>query len=54
MPLRQTGTTSFVTEAPASALTFGVASIVEFELDETGRAVSFTMENGGYRYNRAD
>lgn len=54
MPLRQTGPTSFVTDAPASALTFGVASIVEFQLDETGRAVSFTMENGGYRYRRAD
>jgi hypothetical protein len=52
--LRQTGTTSFVTEAPAAALTSGVASIVEFELDETGRAVSFTIENGGYRYRRTD
>jgi len=54
MPLRQTGPTSFVTEAPATALTFGVASIVEFQFDQSARAVSFTMENGGYRYHRTD
>jgi len=53
-PLRQTGPTSFVTEAPATALTFGIASIVEFQLDATGSAESFTIENGGYRYYRTD
>jgi CubicO group peptidase (beta-lactamase class C family) len=54
LPLRQTGTHRFVTEAPPSAGTSGIASVVEFQVDASGRATSFTVENGAYRYRRAE
>jgi CubicO group peptidase (beta-lactamase class C family) len=52
--LRQTGPSSFVTEAPATSITSAVESQVQFVTDEAGRATEFTMENGAYRYRRAE
>jgi CubicO group peptidase (beta-lactamase class C family) len=54
LPLRQTGPTRFVTQAPARALTSGVESIVEFAVDGSGRATGFKVENGAYGYRRVD
>ncbi len=50
--LRPTGPTSFVTESPPGSITRAVASRVQFTLDESGQAVSFTMDDGAYRYRR--
>ena len=50
--LRPTGPTSFVTESPPGSITQAVASRVQFTLDESGQAVSFTMDDGAYRYRR--
>ena len=50
--LRPTGPTSFVTESPPGSITQAVASRVQFTLDESGKAVSFTMDDGAYRYRR--
>lgn len=50
--LRSTGPTSFVTESPPGSITQAVASRVQFTLDESGQAVSFTMDDGAYRYRR--
>jgi CubicO group peptidase (beta-lactamase class C family) len=50
--LRQTGPASFVTESPPRSITRAVASRVQFTLDEAGQAVSFTMDDGAYRYRR--
>jgi CubicO group peptidase (beta-lactamase class C family) len=50
--LRQTGPASFVTESPPRSITRAVASRVQFTLDESGQALSFTMDDGAYRYRR--
>ena len=50
--LRPTGPTSFVTESPPGSITRAVASRVQFTLDESGQAVSFTTDDGAYRYRR--
>jgi CubicO group peptidase (beta-lactamase class C family) len=50
--LRQIGPASFVTESPPRSITQAVASRVQFTLDEAGQAVSFTMDDGAYRYRR--
>ncbi len=54
LPLRQTGPTRFVTQAPAKALTWGVESVVEFTVDGSGRATGFKVENGAYGFRRVD
>jgi D-alanyl-D-alanine carboxypeptidase len=52
--LKQTGPNTFLTQARDSAITSGVESVVEFAPGTSGRAASFSGENGGYRYHRAD
>jgi CubicO group peptidase (beta-lactamase class C family) len=50
--LRQTGPVSFVTESPPGSITSAVASRIQFTLDAAGQAVSFTMDDGAYRFRR--
>jgi len=50
--LTQTGPTSFVTQSPPSSITRFVASRVQFTLDDLGQAISFTADDGAYRYRR--
>jgi CubicO group peptidase (beta-lactamase class C family) len=52
--LKQTGPAKFLTEAREGTYGSGVESVTEFTLDASGRATSFTTENGAYRYRRAD
>ena len=50
--LKQTGPTTFITEARDSAITSDVESVIEFTMDGSGRAESVTVENGSYRLRR--
>jgi hypothetical protein len=50
--LRRTGPTSFMTESPPGSITRFVASRVQFTLDESGQEVSFTTDDGAYRFRR--
>jgi CubicO group peptidase (beta-lactamase class C family) len=52
--LKQTGPTTFMTEARDTAVTGGVESVVEFAVDASGRATSYTGENGSYRLYRVE
>jgi CubicO group peptidase (beta-lactamase class C family) len=52
--LKQTGPTTFLTQARDSAITSDVEAIVEFTVDPSGRAKSVTVENGSYRLRRVE
>jgi CubicO group peptidase (beta-lactamase class C family) len=53
-PLKQTGPTTFLTEARDSTITSGVAATVEFIPDDSGRVTSMTLENGADRMRRVE
>jgi len=52
--LKQIGRLAFRTQARDNVITSGIESVIEFTLDGSGRAASFSVENGSYRYRRAD
>lgn len=52
--LKQTGPTTFLTEHPNDAANDEGQSVVEFQLDATGRAISYTWESGAYRLQRVE
>ena len=51
--LKQIGPTKFLTQVADSAIV-DVESVVEFTMDPSGRATSFTDENGSLRLRRVE
>lgn len=51
--LKQIGPARFLTQAGDSAFS-DIESVVEFTMDPSGRATSFTEENGSYRLHRVE
>jgi hypothetical protein len=52
--LKRTGPNTFLTEHPNEPANDEGQSVVEFQLDASGRAISFTEHSGAYRAHRAD
>ena len=52
--LRQTGPTTFRTEAPDHVFNSGVECLVEFVVDASGRVTSVALENGADRMRRVE
>jgi hypothetical protein len=52
--LRRTGSNAFLTEHPNEPTNDEGQSVIEFQLDSTGRAISYTEHSGAYRLHRVD
>lgn len=52
--LKRTGLNAFVTEPPNEPSNDEGQSVIEFQLDATARAISFTQESGAYRLYRVE
>ena len=50
--LKRTGPNAFLTEPPNEPANDEGQSVIEFQLDATARAISFTQESGSYRLYR--